>query len=253
MTQSHRNSKGAHWPRQFKLWNLLLLTAIVAVITAITHNEYERRRKQRLAAAPWERIGGVVAFDAKSRIIKLEFQPGANSNVSDSDLKEIGKLKHLVELDLGGYLGGRGAITDIGIAHLRNLSELESINLDGTAVTGAGLSELQDLSQLRFLFLGSTGITGPDLVHLKHFPNLRGLWLNHTKISDNDLELLKHHVASMPHLKILHLAATEITDNGLIHLEKMSHLDVIRVNGPGVSVTAMKSLQTEMPETKIWD
>lgn len=253
MTQPHPNSEAAHRTLQFRLRSLLLLTVMVAVVTAFAHSEYQRRRKQRMAAAPWEQIGATVTFDAQSRIIKLEFQPGANSIVCDSDLVEIVKLDHLIELDFGGYLGGRAAITDTGITHLRHLSKLESMNLDGTSVTGAGLSELQELSRLRFLFLGSTGITGRDLVHLKHLPNLRGLWLNHTKINDDDLELLKNHVASLSGLEILHLAATEITDNGLIHLEEMSHLDVLRVNGPGVSETAMRSLQEKMPETEIWD
>jgi hypothetical protein len=253
MTAPQSNANLARNPRQFKIASLFLLIGIVASILGVVRYEYERRREREVAAAPWKKLGAEVTFGHHTRIIGLKFGPGSSSKVSDDHLAEISKLPHLVDLDFGGYLGGRSNITGAGITRLKNLSELQSLNLDGTAVTASGLAELKNLSQLQFLFLGSTGITGPDLVHLEGRSNLRGLWLNHTKINDADLVHLKKHLEGLVHLEVLHLAATDITDAGLVHLEEMARLDVLRVNGPGVSIDAMRALQKKLPNTEIWD
>lgn len=240
-------------PWQFKLTSLLLMMGVVAAALGIGRSVYDQRRARKLAAGPWEKLGAEVTLSWDHAIIGLEFAPGNGSKVSDANLEEISKLPHLVKLDLGGYLGGRASISDAGIAHLNNSVQLRSLNLDGTEITAAGLADLKNLSQLQDLFLGSTGITGPDLVHLEGFSNLRGLWLNHTEIDDADLAHLKKHLKGMVHLHILHLAATNITDAGLVHLESMTQLRVLRVNGPGVSVEAMRALQEKLPRTEIWD
>ena len=55
-------------------------------------------------------------------------------------------MLHLRTLDLAGK-----TITDAGIAHLKGLTQLESLNLaDCNGITDAGIAQLKGLTQLQF-------------------------------------------------------------------------------------------------------
>jgi internalin A len=50
-------------------------------------------------------------------------------------------------------------IGDMGLSHLKGLTQLQNLNLDGTAVTDAGLEYLKGLARLQKLSLINTGVT----------------------------------------------------------------------------------------------
>jgi hypothetical protein len=78
--------------------------------------------------------------------------------VTDSDLKQIARLRSVKYLDLA-----RTQITDAGLKELANLENVKWLNLGGTKMTGTGLKELAGLKNLRSLTLYEAGITDEGL------------------------------------------------------------------------------------------
>ena len=65
----------------------------------------------------------------------------------------------------GGWTGA--ASIDTGLEHLKALTELQSLNLDGTNVTDAGLEHLTGLTELYVLSLRNTNVTEDGLNKLR--------------------------------------------------------------------------------------
>ena len=84
-----------------------------------------------------------------------------------------------------------GKITDAGLGPLWALTNLETLDLDGTKITDAGLVHLKGLSKLKRLELYSTKITDAGLVHLKGLTKLELLYLKETEITDAGVKDLK--------------------------------------------------------------
>ena len=73
---------------------------------------------------------------------------------NDAGLEHVRELTDLEELDLGGT-----QVTDAGLQHLRKLTRLGRLDLEGTQVTDAGLAHVNGLFSLRRLVLAETGVT----------------------------------------------------------------------------------------------
>lgn len=86
-----------------------------------------------------------------------------HSEIVDAQLIPLSKLTGLREL----MLVGCAAVTDCGLAHLRDLCSLESLLIEAVPITDAGLIYLQALPSLRSLNLRTTGVTLDGLNRLK--------------------------------------------------------------------------------------
>src|SRR4051794_31691111 len=89
------------------------------------------------AAAFLQKLGGSVIRDEKRAgqpVVEVQLFHRA---VTDADLKELAKLKHLRVL----YLSGN-KVTDAGLAELANLEQLQVLSLSDNKVTDAGLKVL---------------------------------------------------------------------------------------------------------------
>jgi len=64
-------------------------------------------------------------------------------------------------------IGTSSQITDAGLAHLRGLTQVQILNLDGTQITDAGLVHLQGLTQLQLLILDNTLVTDAGVQRLQ--------------------------------------------------------------------------------------
>ena len=69
--------------------------------------------------------------------------------------------------------------------------EVVEVNLMNTQITDAGLVHLKELTELQTLFLGDTQITDAKLVRLKGLNNLQELYLTGTKVTDAGVADLK--------------------------------------------------------------
>jgi len=81
--------------------------------------------------------------------------------------------------------------TDVGLEHLKGLTDLKTLVLSGTKITDAGLEHLKGLPQLQTLYLSGTQITDVGVEHLKGLPQLRWVNLSGARVTDagvNELE-----------------------------------------------------------------
>lgn len=76
------------------------------------------------------------------------------SQISDDGLKHLVDLTELESLDLSN-----SQITDLGLRSLRRMKKLDTLDLTGCRITDTGLIELQELPELNLLFVESTDVT----------------------------------------------------------------------------------------------
>ena len=147
-------------------------------------------------------------------------------------------------------------VTDAGLVHIKELSELKTLLLNGTSMTDAGLKQLTRLKKLERLYLTGSAVTEAGLQHIGSLSNLRTLWLERTPVTDRALSHLKR----LTHLEVLVLADTKVTDAGLKHIaafRKLKLLDLsgCRIQGSGLSdLTPLTKLQyLQLTRTKVRD
>ena len=83
-------------------------------------------------------------------------------------------LKGLTKLQARNASGAR-QITDKGFFHLKQLTGLRQLKLNGTQLTDAGLAQLSGLTNLQELGLSNTQVTDAGLVCLKGLGKLERL------------------------------------------------------------------------------
>jgi hypothetical protein len=170
-----------------------------------------------------QKLGGTVAIDQRS--------PG----------------KPIVWLVLSGT-----KVTDVGLEHLKGLTQLQSLNLRGTKVTDAGLVHLKGLTQLRELDLARSitilpDVTDAGLVHLKGLNQLQTLNLWGTKVSDDGLK----HLKGLRQLQMLDLSGTKVSDAGLKHLKGMRQLQTLDLSRTKVTNAGIGKLKKALPNCAI--
>ncbi|MBT5901922.1 MAG: hypothetical protein HOH58_07415 [Opitutaceae bacterium] len=103
---------------------------------------------------------------------------GVNARLAREDFDDDTLTRLLVlapalhRLDLGGT-----GVTDAGMVHVAQMTELRRLRLDGTAITDTGLVALAPLKRLASLNLHSTGVTDAATDALTELPRLRQLYV----------------------------------------------------------------------------
>ena len=115
-------------------------------------------------------------------------------------LKDVANLQ---ELDLAGV-----QFADADLAQIAGLKNLRVLHLEKTPVTDAGLAHLKGLANLSYLNLYATQVTDAGLPQLKGLTNLKSLYVFETKVTDTGISALKE---ALPKLNIVKgLTAEEI-------------------------------------------
>jgi len=157
------------------------------------------------------------------------------TEITDAGLVHLKELTQLRTVNLWSCKG----ITDAGLVHLKGLTELEFLGLSGTNISDAGLVNLKGLTKLEFLGLSSTKISDAGLVHLKRLTSLKTLYLFGTQISDAGLD----HLKGLNSLNRLELAGTKISDAGLVHLKGLTSLKRLGLDSTDVSGAGLVHLK----------
>lgn len=101
------------------------------------------------------------------------------TNFDNSKLQRLAALGANIRwLDLGGT-----AVTDVGLAALSAMPNLQRLHLERTAVGDAGLAHLTSLSQLEYLDLYGTKVTDAGLENLQTMPRLKEVYVWETKVT----------------------------------------------------------------------
>ena len=162
-----------------------------------------------------------------SRLTGLQILSLCETGVNDSQIAQLRSLRSLRALELGREF----SLSNAGLAALRELPDLEYLDLD-TGATDVGFEHLGQLQSLRWLRLRAGRTWGPGLAELAKLPRLERLCLwGTTGISDRQVRYLE----GLTRLKSLTLWGTDypLTDASLASIGKMTNLEelyFIRIN-----------------------
>lgn len=124
----------------------------------------------------------------------------ARKKITDADLKTIGALKNVKDINLGGPIqktvGDKVVyepkqITDAGLKYLADWTELRELSLDGTNITDEGLKHLAGMKKLTRLILSDTKVTDDGMEHLTKLNALTDVQLFNTKVTVTGVGVLK--------------------------------------------------------------
>lgn len=139
---------------------------------------------RNLSEPEWDAIIGV----AKERKIAAFH---TNGFMSDDVLKRISELSHITNLNLEGARD----VTDDGVQHLRNMPQLEHLDLSeypGGKLTDRGLEALRYLPNLRSLkMVWQRGISDAGIANLKFCQKLETVNLMGSPTGDGAIEALR--------------------------------------------------------------
>lgn len=182
----------------------------------------------------------------------INWLDAGHSNLTDADLGSLSKFSGLQKLNLDV----NSDITDEGLKHLKGLHELRDLSLFYCPqLTGAGFVQLEDLVNLTTLKIGNNkNITDDNLKHLQKLKGLRTLsafplW----GITDEGLKNLSQ-IRELQHLTI---ASKKITDEGLLFLVALKHLESLHLNPGAIDESQLTSdgiekLKQALPGCKIY-
>jgi hypothetical protein len=194
---------------QFSMRTLLIGVVIVAIPCAWLGRRIDEKRKERRAVETIRKLGGAVYYNYE---METDFEPPqdrhfsaepygsgwlrkilgddffsdptvamvAGDDWSDDDLACFEALPTLKSFRLGPAL----RITDVGLAHLENLTQLERLCLSSRGITDAALVHVKPMSKLRILLVTMSPSVGDGgLVHLKGLKQLKNLNVRGTAIT----------------------------------------------------------------------
>ena len=134
---------------------------------------------ETITAAPEDAIAKVretgalvmrVANNTQAISVSFRFN---DAETTDDLLPSLGQLaEQIVWLDLGN-----SAVTDTGLAPLRDLKHLMRLHLENTKIGDTALDHLAEMNHLEYLNLHSTNVTNAGLSRLKNLKNLKKLYL----------------------------------------------------------------------------
>jgi Leucine Rich Repeat (LRR) protein len=84
------------------------------------------------------------------------------NNLTDAGCEHLGKMTQLESLWIGCVDERRSKIGDAGVAHLWNLTNLDTLEIQHSEVTNEGLMHLTKLTKLRSLILNSSAVDDPS-------------------------------------------------------------------------------------------
>ena len=119
-------------------------------------------------------------------------------------IREMGQLQVLFMYDT--------SVTDTGLAQLSGLTDLIILATGGSRVTDAGLAHLHDLGRLQILSISESPVTDAGLDYLRGLKNLRELALGHTNVSDEGLAALRVELPSLRKVSNQKRSAPSVTN-----------------------------------------
>ena len=145
---------------------------------------------------------------------------------SDKGIQHLRNLSNLKTLEIGGM-----GITDKGAVHVSGLHKLTRLHLFDTSIGQSGMEALSSLTELEELLLTGRNISDKGVKHLAKLSKLKRLDLYHPSLGDPGLKYL----ASLKELEYLNLSGTKITDRGMVHLSALSNLRELNLMHTSVS------------------
>lgn len=130
--------------------------------TGQTREEEAPRKRAEAAATAIEKLGRSVKVERDMKapgqpVVKVSL-PTCTCLPDESHLVHLESLTELRRLELRNDCKS-SHVSDKGLSHLRNLTKLEYLYVDGSNITDAGLEHLKGLTNLRELVFNETRVT----------------------------------------------------------------------------------------------
>jgi internalin A len=162
--------------------------------------------------------------------------------------------------------------SDAGLARLKSLTQLESLEIDDVTLTTSGLACLREMTNLKTLgiyYLPNHGeiqaqqknpagyrsqnnsVTDAAMEHLKGLTRMQNLALTNTAITDAGLDNLQ----AMKDLRSLDLSYTRITDAGLAKIKGLTNLRSLRLACTRITGEALGNIEgmTQLEDLDLMD
>jgi hypothetical protein len=183
---------------QFSLRTLLVFVLLASLGASWLAVRLHHARRQRDAVIAIRAAGGTVGYDYEvdktNMFIVQEAEPPAPPWLEwlfgDDFFADV-VLVDVYEPDFG----------DADVEHLKDLTELRSLQLSSTQVTDAGLEHLKGLANLTDLRLHHTQVTDAGLEHLRGLTKLKALYIPFTRVTSKGVERLQR---ALPNCEIYH-------------------------------------------------
>lgn len=180
-------------------------------------------------------FGRIVEIDVNERTDghkKPEPKP-LSERVNDDWLKHVVGQDDLRRLEVSGT-----AVTSAGLAHLKDLKNLEILNVCLTAVDDDGLAYLSALTKMRRMVVCASKITGSGFRHLQGMKQIESINLHSSPASDAGLEA----IGQLTNLRRLEIVHSKVTDAGLKHLAGLVNLRQLHVASHDTTETGLPFL-----------
>jgi sugar lactone lactonase YvrE len=211
-----------------------------------------------VAAPDWLRaIAGDEGLAVFAQIVELNLnertdghkEPEAKpltERVHDETLKLLEGQSALRRLELSGT-----AITSAGLVHLRELTNLQFLNLCLTNVSDEGFENLAKLTNLRRMTVCSSKVTGTGFRYFAGMSQLESINLHSSPASDAGLLAISK-LSSLKRLEIVH---TNVTDAGVRYLAALTNLRQLHIHSKEATEAALPFLAkfSELYELDIYD
>lgn len=187
---------------------------------------------------------GMRYFDALSKLKPQDLQHLRLHDVpiSASNLKTVSKMSGLTHLDLS-----YSDVNDSVFQYIADLKNLQQLDLSSTLVRGTTLNKLKELKHLIMLDLAGTRVHDFAVnTIVECCPNLERLNLAATYITDDSI--LK--IQKLKNLRKLRLAKTNITDKYIDKLLQLKHLEKLTLSHTHVSLKKLDQLRKAKPDCK---
>jgi len=198
--------RGCRWKWRIVLFAALVVALLAALLVPPTPAVFWQQRLNKQLRALADKNGGEyreevrgpgwylkLAEEYKLPVLRVPVIFGSDT-VTDEDMAVVGRAITLREVDLRG-----SRISDAGMVHLSELTELSGLYLNNTQVTDAGLVHLKKLKNLEQLVLNGTEATDAGLAYLKSLKGLRYLGLAGTRVTSEGVADLK---SALPNVKV---------------------------------------------------
>lgn len=175
MQTLYKKTSSDKLPRaRFSLRTLLLIFTVAGLALGLVGSSLSKARREQAAIAELLKLGaGHDDWLGWRELLGTEYRPIVQIDLP-SELSLFDAIEHLIHLDNLEHLSLGANTTDLELAHLEKLNWLESLHMSHTRITNAGLQHLRPMTNLRFLYLEGTAVTDDAVIELqKNLPSCK--------------------------------------------------------------------------------
>ena len=198
--------------------------------------------------SPNVKAGRVVRFPANKSLGSLHVRAENTSWLSFEPWQPLGDAKGYVAVPPGKALlldmAGRTDKHDFSSIGSLQPQDLQALVVQGT---NADIRVVSRMNDLRWLLLAGTKVRDHELSALLSLSKLERLNLSATNVTDEGVV----HLAQVDSLKDLTLGGDSITDQSIPYLLKLHRLERLDIRGSGVSEEGAVRLENGLPNCRI--